>query len=150
MVTAVSPNVVVTVMLKLKEEKLGMNKGIHTLIYAMTTCNDVVSIFVFGVILGVVFSTGEQNYIIYSSSLVRLIFSVLLLCFQGSLSEQLLQGPVGIGIGVVFGFLYGLAIVVLPSKRSVCQRSIINFRYYENCLNIVLRKDIILYVIQWK
>ncbi|KAL5284996.1 SLC9B2.2 family protein [Megaselia abdita] len=92
-VTAVSPNVVVTVMLKLKEEKLGMNKGIHTLIYAMTTCNDVVSIFVFGVILGVVFSTG-------------------------SLTEQLLQGPVGIGIGIVFGFLYGLTMVVLPSKRS--------------------------------
>lgn len=143
MVTAVSPNVVVTVMLKLKEEKLGMNKGIHTLIYAMTTCNDVVSIFVFGVILGVVFSTGEQNYIIYSPSLGWLIFAVLL-CFQGSLSEQLLQGPVGIGIGIVFGFLYGLAMVVLPSKRSVCQCNIINFRYYENCLNIVLEKDIII------
>uniref|UniRef100_T1H1Y5 Uncharacterized protein n=1 Tax=Megaselia scalaris TaxID=36166 RepID=T1H1Y5_MEGSC len=41
-------------------------------------------------------------------------------CLSGSrtLTDQLLQGPVGIGIGVVFGFLYGLALVVLPSRRS--------------------------------
>lgn len=57
-VTAVSPNVVVTVMLSLKEQRLGLNNGIHTLIYAMTTCNDVVSIFLFGVILGAIFTSG--------------------------------------------------------------------------------------------
>lgn len=60
-VTAVSPNVVVTVLLRLKEERLGMNKGIHTLIIAMTSCNDVLAIFLFGVILGVIFSTGEYG-----------------------------------------------------------------------------------------
>lgn len=58
-ITAVSPNVVVTVMLKLKEDRLGLNSGIHTLIYAMTTCNDVLAIFLFGVFCGVIFSTGE-------------------------------------------------------------------------------------------
>lgn len=57
-ITAVSPNVVVTVMLKLKEDRLGLNSGIHTLIYAMTTCNDVVAIFMFGVIISVIFSTS--------------------------------------------------------------------------------------------
>lgn len=60
-VTAISPNVVVTVLLRLKEERLGMNKGIHTLIIAMTSCNDVLAIFLFGVILGVIFSTGEYR-----------------------------------------------------------------------------------------
>ncbi|XP_073818342.1 na[+]/H[+] hydrogen antiporter 2 isoform X2 [Musca autumnalis] len=93
-VTAVSPNVVVTVMLKLKEDRLGLNNGIHTLIYAMTTCNDVVAIFVFGVINGVIFSTG------------------------GSLTEQILQGPVGIGIGIVYGYLYGLMLQFVPSRNS--------------------------------
>lgn len=57
-ITAVSPNVVVTVMLKLKEDRLGLNSGIHTLIYAMTTCNDVVAIFMFGVVISMIFSTG--------------------------------------------------------------------------------------------
>lgn len=41
---------------------------------AMTSCNDVIAIFLFGVLLGVVFSTGN-------------------------LTQQLLQGPVGIVMG---------------------------------------------------
>lgn len=57
-ITAVSPNVVVTVMLKLKEERLGLNGGIHTLIYAMTACNDILAIFLFGVMIGIIFSKG--------------------------------------------------------------------------------------------
>ncbi|XP_030376682.1 sodium/hydrogen exchanger 9B1-like isoform X2 [Scaptodrosophila lebanonensis] len=92
-ITAVSPNVVVTVMLKLKEERLGLNNGIHTLIYAMTTCNDVVSIFLFGLIISVIFSTG-------------------------SLTEQVLQGPIGIGIGLAFGYLFGLMLRYLPSRNT--------------------------------
>uniref|UniRef100_W8B8J4 Mitochondrial sodium/hydrogen exchanger 9B2 n=2 Tax=Ceratitis capitata TaxID=7213 RepID=W8B8J4_CERCA len=93
-VTAVSPNVVVTVMLKLKEERLGLNSGIHTLIYAMTSCNDVVAIFLFGVILSVIFSTDK------------------------SLTQQILQGPIGIGIGIVFGYVYGLMLTILPSTKT--------------------------------
>ncbi|XP_017476056.1 PREDICTED: mitochondrial sodium/hydrogen exchanger 9B2-like, partial [Rhagoletis zephyria] len=93
-VTAVSPNVVVTVMLKLKEERLGLNSGIHTLIYAMTSCNDVVAIFLFGVIMSVIFSTDK------------------------SLTQQILQGPIGIGIGIVFGYVYGLMLTILPSTKT--------------------------------
>ncbi|KAH8354411.1 hypothetical protein KR084_010374, partial [Drosophila pseudotakahashii] len=92
-ITAVSPNVVVTVMLKLKEDRLGLNSGIHTLIYAMTTCNDVVAIFMFGVIISVVFSST-------------------------SLTQQVLQGPIGIGIGLVFGYLYGSMLQYLPSRNA--------------------------------
>jgi len=94
-VTAVSPNVVVTVVLDLKAKRLGMYKGIHTLILAMTSCNDVVAIFVFGVLLGVVFS-------------------------QGDLTQQLLQGPIGIAIGLVFGFIFGTLLIHMPSDDSVC------------------------------
>uniref|UniRef100_A0A1A9ZZS2 Cation/H+ exchanger transmembrane domain-containing protein n=1 Tax=Glossina pallidipes TaxID=7398 RepID=A0A1A9ZZS2_GLOPL len=92
-ITAVSPNVVVTVMLKLKEERLGLNGGIHTLIYAMTACNDILAIFLFGVMIGIIFS-------------------------KGNLSEQLLQGPIGIGIGLVYGYLFGLMLQFVPSRNA--------------------------------
>lgn len=58
-VTAVSPNVVIDIVLWLKIEKLGLYKGIHTIIIAVTTINDVLSIFLFNVVLGVIFSTGS-------------------------------------------------------------------------------------------
>ncbi|KRG02350.1 sodium/hydrogen exchanger 9B1 isoform X1 [Drosophila mojavensis] len=93
-ITAVSPNVVVTVMLKLKEDRLGLNSGIHTLIYAMTTCNDVVAIFLFGAVISMIFSTNP-------------------------LLQKLLQGPIGIGIGLVFGYLYGMLLHYLPSRNAV-------------------------------
>ncbi|XP_063705265.1 sodium/hydrogen exchanger 9B2 isoform X2 [Culicoides brevitarsis] len=92
-VTAISPNVVVTVLLRLKEEKLGMNKGIHTVIIAMTSCNDVLAIFLFGVILGVIFSTGD-------------------------LTSQILQGPIGICIGLAYGVVTGLLMLVLPTNSA--------------------------------
>ncbi|XP_035904171.1 sodium/hydrogen exchanger 9B2 isoform X1 [Anopheles stephensi] len=91
--TAISPNVVVTVLLRLKEERLGLNKGIHTLIIAMTSCNDVLAIFLFGVILGVIFSTGD-------------------------LTSQILQGPIGIVIGLVYGGLCGVALLYVPSYHA--------------------------------
>lgn len=74
--------------------RLGMNKGIHTIIIAMLSCNDVIAIFLFGVLLGIVFSTGN-------------------------LTHQLLQGPVGIVMGCVFGAASGLATLKLPSDTAV-------------------------------
>lgn len=73
---------------------VGLNKGIHTVIIAMTSCNDVISIFLFGVLCGIVFSTGN-------------------------LTHQLLQGPVGIVMGCVFGALSGFLVLQLPSDKSV-------------------------------
>lgn len=46
----------------------------------MTSCNDVIAIFLFGVLLGIAFSTGD-------------------------LTQQLLQGPVGIVMGIFYIFL---------------------------------------------
>lgn len=40
--------------------------------------------------------------------------------YVGSLQQQLLQGPVGIGVGVVYGFVFGIGVCkVLPSEKSV-------------------------------
>lgn len=93
-ITAVSPNVVISILLELKQKRLGLNKGIHTVIIGMTGCNDVLSIFLFGTILGTIFSTG-------------------------TLSDQILQGPIGIVVGLVYGGVIGYMILYLPSLRSV-------------------------------
>ena len=98
-----------------KHGKLGLNKGIHTVIIgkllnfhstssnsifyyeflaAVTSCNDVIAIFLFGVLLGIAFSTGN-------------------------LTHQLLQGPVGIVLGCIFGAVSGLVILKFPSDKSV-------------------------------
>lgn len=60
----------------------------------MLALNDVVAIFLFGVLCGIVFSTGN-------------------------LTHQLLQGPVGIVMGCVFGAVAGLCVLRLPSDNSV-------------------------------
>lgn len=93
-ITAISPNVVITVLLQLKEQRLGLYKGLHTIIIATLSCNNVIAIFIFGIILGAIFSTG-------------------------SLTDQILQGPIGFGIGFVFGFVSGVMQCVFPSQKSV-------------------------------
>lgn len=72
-ITAVSPNVVIDIVLWLKVEKLGLYKGIHTIIIAVTTINDVLSIFCFNVLLGVIFSTGEPDRIVLITMMMTVI-----------------------------------------------------------------------------
>lgn len=67
MVTAVSPNVVVDILLRLRDENLGLYKGIHTIIITVTICSDVLSIFLFGLVLGMIFSTGKYPSLFYSN-----------------------------------------------------------------------------------
>lgn len=64
------------------------------MIIAMTSFNDVIAIFLFGVLCGIVFSTGN-------------------------LTHQLLQGPVGIVMGCVFGAISGLLVLKLPARDAV-------------------------------
>lgn len=83
----------------------------------MTSCNDVIAIFLFGVVLSVIFSTGW--YINYSSKWkINLIFFFPIL-IKGQLTDQLLQGPIGIGIGLVFGGINGFLLMYMPSNKSV-------------------------------
>lgn len=77
-ITAVSPNVVIDIVLWLKIEKLGLYKGIHTIIIAVTTINDVLSIFLFNVILGIIFSTG-MLLLFFCFSFFPLLLMLLLL-----------------------------------------------------------------------
>lgn len=74
-ITAVSPNVVVDIVLWLKTEKLGLYKDIHTIIIAVTTCNDVLSIFFFRVVLTIIFSNGNC-----SAQLILMFILLFILC----------------------------------------------------------------------
>lgn len=55
----------------------------------------------------------------------KIAFNILYLMFYSyvdkSLIEQILQGPIGIGIGIVFGYVYGLMLTILPSTKTVSE-----------------------------
>lgn len=49
---------------------------------------------------------------------------------KGSLTERLLQGPIGIAIGTVYGFVFGLVVgKVLPSEKSVRSETTIHHKH---------------------
>jgi len=56
--SAVSPAVLVPSLLRLKRLGYGEDNGVNTLVIAASSLDDIVSISAFGVLLGVVFSTG--------------------------------------------------------------------------------------------
>lgn len=56
---AVSPAVVIPCLFSLQERGYGTQKGIPTLIVAAASFDDILAISVFGVVLGIVFSTGR-------------------------------------------------------------------------------------------
>ncbi|KAG4068619.1 hypothetical protein HA402_002310 [Bradysia odoriphaga] len=92
-ISAISPNIVTSEVLKLKEKRLGLNKEIHTLIIATAAGSDIIAVFLFAVATGMVFSTD-------------------------ALTGNLLQGPIGIGIGIVYGFVMGLVLCYIPSNKA--------------------------------
>lgn len=93
MLSAVSPAVVVPVLLSLQERGFGESKGISTLVIAASSLDDIVAISVFGVFLGMIFSTGD-------------------------LMQQVLQGPIEMLIGLAFGVFWGLVASFIPHRSD--------------------------------
>lgn len=56
---AVSPAVIIPCLFELQDLGYGVNKGIHTLVIAASTLDDIVCIACFGIIIGIIFSTGR-------------------------------------------------------------------------------------------
>lgn len=86
-IAAVSPAVVVPQMLRLKEERLGENKQIPTLILAGASLDDVVAITIYSGFLGLYFGN------------------------KGTFVSEAIKVPVGIFIGVLAGGLIGWIMV---------------------------------------
>ena len=84
---AVSPAVIVPQMLNLIENGAGRKKGIPTLVLASASVDDVFSITMFGVFLGL--ANNEMP----------------------NLAMTIVQVPLKIGIGIIFGFLVGYLLV---------------------------------------
>lgn len=80
---AVSPALVIPCLLDLEKRGYGRNKGVHTLVIAASAVDDIGCIAAFGVVASLIFSTG-------------------------SISTQVLEGPVVVVMGVGYGVLVGV------------------------------------------
>ncbi|XP_026804473.1 sodium/hydrogen exchanger 9B2-like [Rhopalosiphum maidis] len=87
--SAVSPAVLVPSLFRLKRLGYGEVKGINTLLIAASSLDDAVSISAFGILLGVLFSTG-------------------------SLTSKIIQGPIDVSIGTVIGLMWGCVLIFVP------------------------------------
>ncbi|XP_071953429.1 sodium/hydrogen exchanger 9B2-like [Antedon mediterranea] len=91
---AVTPAVIVPTLLSLQDRGYGVTKGIPTLVIAAASCDDVLAISVFGVLLGSAFSTGNLLYSIF-------------------------RGPLELIIGVSVGVLSGVILWYIPNQNQV-------------------------------
>ncbi|CAG7834959.1 unnamed protein product, partial [Allacma fusca] len=95
-ISAVSPAVIVPCLLGLKKRGYQLENGISTVVVAVSSLADILSISLFGICVGFVFS-------------------------MGGVVESIIQGPVEVIFGVAFGLIWGyiMGIVLLRNiKRS--------------------------------
>ncbi|XP_071508916.1 sodium/hydrogen exchanger 9B2-like [Diadema antillarum] len=90
---AVTPAVIVPSLLALQSKGYGVRQGIPTLVIAAASCDDVLAIGAFGVILGAAFATGNLVYSIF-------------------------RGPLELLMGVLYGGLAGLLLWFLPDSNQ--------------------------------
>lgn len=94
-IAAVSPAVVVPSMLNLIENKLGVNKGIPTLILAGASIDDVFAITIFSAFLGLYSGTHKD------------------------IGIQLLNIPISIILGIILGAIIGYILVIVFKKNHI-------------------------------
>ena len=92
--SAVSPAVVVPCLLALQSSGFGVDEGIPTLVMASASCNDVIAISAFTVILGITFNPTAD------------------------VTMTSLQAPLEVIIGLSCGILWGLICTWFPSKSQ--------------------------------
>ncbi|XP_069356301.1 sodium/hydrogen exchanger 9B2-like isoform X3 [Maniola hyperantus] len=91
MIASVSPAVVVPCLFRLRDEGYGVSKGIPTLLLAAAAIDDSVSVAVFAIILNAMFSTGSVTF-------------------------NIIKGPLSIVAGVVLGSLWGAFASFIPER----------------------------------
>uniref|UniRef100_A0A1Y1MAZ5 Cation/H+ exchanger transmembrane domain-containing protein n=1 Tax=Photinus pyralis TaxID=7054 RepID=A0A1Y1MAZ5_PHOPY len=91
LLAAVSPAVIIPCLFELQDLGYGVDKGIHTLVIAASTLNDILCIAIFGVMLGIIFSTQ-------------------------SLLMQIFYGPIIFAMGFAFGAALGFVCQHVPHK----------------------------------
>lgn len=92
-IAAVSPAVVVPCLFRLRNKGYGVAKGIPTLIIAISGMDDAASVAAFGIIMGIMFSSDSLLY-------------------------EVLMGPLSIGVGILFGVVWGLIATFIPEMQD--------------------------------
>jgi len=93
-VSAISPSILIPGLLNLQEHGFGTNRGIPSLLIASATLDDVISISLFGILLGFIFSTAS------------IVFTIF-------------RGPLEIVMGLVYGIVFGLICWQVPHRHDM-------------------------------
>ncbi|KAI4458860.1 sodium/hydrogen exchanger family [Holotrichia oblita] len=93
LIAGVSLGVIVSCLFQLKDMAYGVNTGLHILVVAVSTINCVSCIAIFGILLGVVFSTD-------------------------TLTMRILYGPIALIFGLAYGGSLGMICRYLPSSNE--------------------------------
>ncbi|KAK9730825.1 Sodium/hydrogen exchanger family [Popillia japonica] len=93
LIAGVSLSVIVSCLFQLKDLADGVNKGLHILVVAVSTINCIVCIAIFGIILGIIFSTDN-------------------------LTMAILHGPIALIIGFTYGGSLGMICRYLPCANE--------------------------------
>ncbi|XP_060803908.1 sodium/hydrogen exchanger 9B2 isoform X2 [Amyelois transitella] len=91
MIASVSPAVVVPCLFGLRDAGYGAAKGIPTLLLAAAAIDDSISVAVFSIILSAIFSTGSVTF-------------------------NVIKGPLSIVVGVALGSAWGAMLAVIPER----------------------------------
>lgn len=108
--SAVSPAVLVPSLLTLQSNGYGENKGIATLVIAASSLDNIYAITIFGIFLSAIFS-------------------------QGSIMELVVQGPLEVLIGIIWGILIGVISIYIPHSD---EKSVIKLRTIMVCASGLL------------
>lgn len=92
--SAISPSILIPGLLNLQEHGFGTNKGIPSLLIASATLDDVLSISLFGILLGVIFATGSIWFTVF-------------------------RGPLEIAMGLTYGIVFGLICWQVPHRHDM-------------------------------
>ncbi|XP_047106540.1 putative SLC9B1-like protein SLC9B1P1 [Schistocerca piceifrons] len=90
---AVSPAVVIPCLFALQERGYGTKKGIPTLVVAAASVDDIFAVSIFGIMINVIFS-------------------------EGNLTMKIIEGPLGIIIGLAFGIVWGVILYFFPKPED--------------------------------
>ena len=117
-ICAVSPAVVIPLMIDLQDRKLGAVNKLPSLIIAATCIDNIIAITGHSLMIGITFNEGS-SYQIKNQSYINLQLKSKILILLGELWWTLVQIPVQIISGVFYGIIVGYFLSIIRINHSV-------------------------------